>query len=155
MKATLPLLAMVAALACSPAAAHQYNLGDLRIGHPSSRPAAAGMNGVGYLSVSNAGDTPDVLLAVETPVATKVEIHASSTDGGVMKMSRLEGGVPIPARGTAKLETGGTHVMLMKLKQPLAIGDKVPATLVFRNAGRVAVEFAVERGTTDHHHHGH
>ena len=52
-----------------------------------------------------------------------------------------------------RLETGGAHVMLLKLKQPLAVGDRVPATLVFRDAGRVKVEFAVERGVPDHHAH--
>ena len=153
MKAILPLLAVAAAVVCTPAGAHQYQLGDLHIAHPTSRPAAKGMNGVGYLSVSNTGDRPDVLLAVETPVAAKAEIHASSTAGGMARMSRLEGGLAIPAGGAAKLESGGAHVMLMKLKQPLAVGDKVPATLVFKNAGRVKVEFAVERGVPDHHAH--
>ena len=153
MKAILPLLAVAAAVVCTPAGAHQYQLGDLHIAHPSSRPAAKGMNGVGYLSVSNTGDKPDVLLAVETPVAAKAEIHASSTTGGVARMSRLADGLAIPAGGTAKLETGGAHVMLMKLKQPLAIGDRIPATLVFKTAGRVQVDFVVERGTPDHHGH--
>ena len=57
------------------------------------------------------------------------------------------------AKGAAKLEPGGAHDMLLKLKQPLAVGDRVPATLVFRDAGRVKVEFAVERGVPDHHGH--
>ena len=153
MKAILPLLAMAAAVVCTPAGAHDYRLGELSIAHPTSRPAAKGMNGVGYLSISNAGETADVLVAVETPAAAKAEIHTSSTAGGVARMSRLEGGLPIPAKGAAKLEPGGAHVMLLKLKQPLAVGDKVPATLVFKNAGRVKVEFAVERGVPDHHAH--
>ena len=144
---------MAAAIASTAATAHEYDLRDLHIAHPTSRPAAKGMNGVGYLTVHNTGDQPDVLLAVETPVAAKAEIHTSSTVGGVARMSRLEGGVPIPAKGAATLETGGAHVMLLKLKRTLAVGDKVPATLVFRDAGRVKVEFAVERGTPDHHAH--
>ncbi|HEX5775084.1 MAG TPA: copper chaperone PCu(A)C [Caulobacteraceae bacterium] len=153
MKAILPLLAMAAAVVCTPAGAHDYRLGDLHVAHPTSRPAAKGMNGVGYLSVTNSGDKADVLLAVETPVAAKAEIHASSTAGGVARMSRLEGGLPIPAKDAATLETGGTHIMLVKLKRTLTVGDRVPATLVFRDAGRLKVEFAVERGTPDHHAH--
>ena len=61
-------------------------------------------------------------------------------------MSRRNGGVPVPANGRARLEPGGLHIMLMKLKRPLAVGDKVPATLVFRDAGRVPIEFLVQRG---------
>jgi copper(I)-binding protein len=36
--------------------------------------------------------------------------------------------------------------MLVKLKQPLAAGDRIPATLVFKNAGRAPVEFVVQGG---------
>ena len=139
------LIAAAALLLAAPAAAHQYSKGTLNIVHPSSRPAAKGMTGVGYLTVSNTGQRPDVLLAVESPVAARVEIHASSNVGGVSRMSRLKS-VPVPAKGRAKLEPGATHLMLIKLKRPLAIGDKVPATLVFRDAGRVPIEFLVQRG---------
>lgn len=135
-----------ALLAAAPAAAHQYSKGALSIVHPSSRPAAKGMTGVGYLSVNNSGARPDVLLAVESPVAAKVEIHASTSTNGVTRMSRLKDGVRVPANGSARLEPGGIHIMLIKLNRPLAVGDKAPATLVFRDAGRVPIEFMVQRG---------
>ncbi len=140
------LIVAAALLVAVPAAAHQYNKGALNIVHPSSRPAAKGMTGAGYLTVNNSGARPDVLLAVESPIAARVEIHASTHKAGVSRMSKLAGGVPVPAKGRAKLEPGGTHVMLVKLKRSLAVGDKVPATLVFRNAGRVPIQFMVQRG---------
>ncbi|HEX6867078.1 MAG TPA: copper chaperone PCu(A)C [Caulobacteraceae bacterium] len=143
---------MFAGLMLGPAAAHQYSKGALNIVHPSSRPAAKGMNGVGYLTVNNTGSKPDVLLAVECPLATKVEIHASSNTGGVSRMRKVQGGVPAPARGVAKLAPGGTHIMLIKLKRPLAVGDKVPATLVFKNAGRVPIEMMVTKGAAKESH---
>ena len=153
MKAFVLGLAL-AALSLGPVAAHQYSKGALNIVHPSSRPAAQGLNGVGYLSINNTGSKPDVLLAVESPVAAKVEIHATSNTGGVSRMKKVEGGVPVPAKAAAKLAPGGAHVMLIKLKRPLAVGDKVPATLVFRNAGRVPVEFMVQKvaGKESHKH---
>lgn len=139
------ILALAAALTiAAPAAAHQYKAGDLAIGHPWSRPAAAGMNGAGYLTVTNTGAKPDVLLKVETAAAERVEIHQGSMAGGVMKMKDLPNGMPIPAGGTATFAPGGNHLMMVRLKQALKNGDKVPATLVFKNAGRVAVEFAVQ-----------
>jgi copper(I)-binding protein len=144
MKALALGLTFAAIAICAPAAAHQYKAGGLTIGHPWSRPAAVGMNGVGYLTVTNAGKTPDTLIAVETPAAGKADIHTGSVKGGVMRMRKLPHGLTIPAGRTATLAPGGDHLMLLKLKQPLKVGDKVPATLVFRRAGRVAVSFSVQ-----------
>jgi len=140
----LALAIVVALAACAPASAHQYKVGDLTIAHPWSRPAAAGMNAVGYLTVTNAGKTADTLIAVETRAAAKVDVHEGSMTGGVMRMQKLPGGLPIPAGATVALEPGGDHLMMVKLAQPLAVGDKVPATLVFQRAGRVDVSFSVQ-----------
>jgi len=139
------LAALIAAVAiATPAVAHQYKAGDLTIGHPWSRPAAAGMNGAGYLTVMNVGAKPDVLLKVETTAAEKVEIHQGSMANGVMSMKALPDGMPVPAGGTATFAPGGNHLMMVRLKEALKDGDKVPATLVFQRAGRVDVEFVVQ-----------
>lgn len=142
----LRALIAAAVLVATPAAAHQYNKGALNIVHPSSRLAAKGMTGVGYLTVNNKGATPDFLLAIESPIAAKVEIHASTNTNGVSRMAKVKGGVAVPAKGSVKLEPGGLHVMFVKLKQPLAAGDRFSAVLVFRNAGRVPIEFMVQGG---------
>lgn len=152
MKALAALLVLTALALGFPAAAHQYKAGDIAIGHPWSRPAAKGMNGVGYLTLTNTGDTPDVLMAVESDVAAKVQIHESSMAGGVMRMTRLKHGVTIPAHGQVELAPAGKHVMMIKLRRPLAVGDKVPATLVFRKAGRVDVVFVVQAAAPGHMH---
>lgn len=142
MKAFALGLTFAAIAAC--ANAHEYKAGDLAIGHPWSRPAAVGMNGVGYLTVTNAGTTPDTLIAVETPVAGKAALHTGSVKGGVMRMGKMAHGLTIPPGGKATLAPGGDHLMLLKLNRPLKVGDKVAATLVFRRAGRVAVSFSVQ-----------
>jgi copper(I)-binding protein len=152
MKAIISVLALAILAVGAPAQAHQYRAGELHIAHPSSRPAAEGMNGVGYLTVTNMGQTPDVLLAVETPAAKRVEIHESSTAGGIMRMRRLRGGVPLPAKSKVVLGPAGTHLMMLKLKRPFAVADKVPATLVFKRAGRVEVWFLVQRDARAHGH---
>jgi copper(I)-binding protein len=158
MKALALGLVVAALAACAPAAAHEYKLGDLTIGHPWSRPAGAGMTGVGYLKVTNAGKTADTLVAVETPVSAQVDIHEGSVVGGVMKMAKLPNGLAIPAGGQAALQPGGDHLMMLKLGQPLKAGDKIPATLVFKRAGRIDVSFSVQamppaaKPALDHHH---
>jgi copper(I)-binding protein len=42
------------------------------------------------------------------------------------------------------LQPGGYHLMFMGPKKPFAVGDHVPATLRFRRAGAVKVEFYVQ-----------
>lgn len=141
--------------ACNRADAHGYKLGDLEVGHPWSRPAAKGMTGAGYLTVTNRGGKPDRLVAVETPVARTVEIHQSSTAGGVMRMRPLRRGVVVAPGRTVAFAPGGNHLMLIGLKRPLAVGDSVPATLVFERAGRLPVQLKVQRGAPEPRHKGH
>ena len=139
------LAALVAALSLAGAAgAHEFRLGDLTIGHPYAieTPATA-RSGAGYLTITNAGDAPDRLLAVEAAVPA-VQIHGSETDAaGVTRMLPVDG-LEIPPGGTVALEPGGLHVMFMGLGAPFEAGAKVDATLVFERAGEIAVQFNVE-----------
>lgn len=158
-----PLLLGLAAVAvlASPAWAGDYKVGALTIQGPWTRPAMAGMNGVGFMTIANAGPKPIKLLRVETPIAGKVEIHSSSMTNGVMSMRLQEGGVVIPAGGSLAFASGGYHLMLLGLKQPLAQGQKAPVTLIFENGRRAAIELAVQTAAPqasqgsdgEHHHH--
>jgi copper(I)-binding protein len=56
-------------------------------------------------------------------------------EGDVMKM-RAVPKIDLPAGKEVKLEPGGLHVMLIDLKQPLKVGEKVPLTLVFDAGGK-------------------
>jgi copper(I)-binding protein len=139
------LLPILAALALSaPASAHDYKIGALSIGHPWARetPPAAKM-GAGYLTVKNTGTEADRLLTVETPGAEKVEIHQSLTENGIAKMRPVTA-VDIAPSGETALQPGGYHLMLVGLKEPLAEGMRIPATLIFEKAGKIEVELAVE-----------
>lgn len=50
----------------------------------------------------------------------------------------------VPAGGKLELKPGGYHVMMLDLKQPLKVGDKVPLTLTFEKAGSILVSVDVE-----------
>ena len=69
------------------------------------------------------------LVAVESPVAGVVEVHAMSMQGDVMSMHAVPDPALPPGR-TVDLKPGGYHVMMMGLKQALKAGDVVPLTLV-------------------------
>jgi copper(I)-binding protein len=138
-------IALTAILAASTAArAGDYKLGALTIGQPWSRPAQAGMNGVGFFTLTNAGKTPVTLKAVESPAAAKVEIHQSAMANGVMTMRRQDAGVVVPAGGQVAFAPGGYHLMLLSLKGAQGVGQKVPVTLVFDNGRKAQVELTVQ-----------
>lgn len=74
------------------------------------------------------------LVGVSTPVAGVAEVHEMKTDGGVMKMRAVEGGLDLPAGKAVALNPGGYHVMLMDLKLGLKADTTIPLTLVFKDA---------------------
>ena len=152
------LFAVVMAFAASAAAAHEYNLGPLKIEHPWARatPKGAAVAG-GYLKVTNTGKEADRLIGGSAAFAGRFEIHEMSEQGGVMKMRHLPKGLEIKPGETVELKPGSFHVMFMELKQPL-VKDQKPrpkGTLVFEKAGTIEVEYAVEAvgSSPGGHHH--
>ena len=126
------------------ASAHDYRSGDIEVHHPYTfETAPSAKTAAGYLSVINHGSAPDVLLGIEAGFP-KVMMHQSRETGGVATMDHVPA-LDIPPGATVTFEPGGYHVMFMGLDgAPLAEGDSFPATLVFRTAGRIDVEFHVE-----------
>jgi len=135
---------LVVALFALAATAHGYELGMLTIGHPWSRPTAAGMPmGVAYLTITNHGKVPDALVAASTPAAANVEFHQTSFTDGMARMRPLQEIVIAPGQ-SVKIEPGGIHLMLVDLRSALVSGKTVPLTLEFRVAGRITVELSIE-----------
>lgn len=139
------ILAVFAVLILSPANAHEYTVGTLKIGHPWARATPKGASvGAGYLTITNTGSVADRLLGGSTDAASRFEVHEMTTDGGVMKMRPLPNGLTIKPGQTITLAPGGYHVMLVGLKQPLVKGEHLDATLRFEKAGAVKIYFLIE-----------
>ena len=140
------LFALALLLAGSPAAfAADVKAGDLVITQPWSRATPGGAKtGAGYLTIENKGSAPDRLVAVSGDVAGRIEVHEMAVNNGVMTMRPLEKGLVIEPGKTVALSPGGYHLMLMELKSPLKQGDKLPVTLEFEKAGKVAVTLEVQ-----------
>lgn len=95
--------------------------------------------GAAFMTIAypTGGDiVPDRLMAAETPVAGKAEIHTMTLDNNVMTMRQVES-LPLPPTGSFQLKPQGVHIMLMELKQDLKKGDTFPLTLTFAKAGAV------------------
>ena len=140
------LFALALLLAGSPAAfAADVKAGDLVITQPWSRATPGGAKtGAGYLTIEKKGGAPDRLVAVSGDVAGRIEVHEMAVNNGVMTMRPLEKGLVIEPGKTVALAPGGYHLMLMELKSPLKQGDKLPVTLEFEKAGKVAVTLEVQ-----------
>jgi hypothetical protein len=130
-------------LAASAAAAHDFTLGALKLDHPWARASAGPLgSGAAFLTIENSGDA-DRLVAVASDIAERVELHTHKMAGDVMQMRPVEA-VEIPAHGTAALQPGGIHIMLIGLKQPLREGERFALTLTFEKAGAVTVDVKVD-----------
>ncbi len=83
-----------------------------------------------YLAIHNEG-MATALISASTPVAEVAEIHVMTTDG-IMRMKKIDR-LPIPEDGSATLQPGGNHLMLIGLRRDLAPGDSIALTLTFAN----------------------
>lgn len=130
--------------AADPAPAGEtFTDGVLVIDTPWARASiGAGRPGVAYMTIRNTGMIGDTLVAVETSVSDRPEIHMSAMHDGVATMAPA-GPVAIPAGGEVRLEPGGLHVMLMMLHRPLVRGESFPMTLILERAGRIDITVPV------------
>ncbi|HHH9558893.1 TPA: copper chaperone PCu(A)C [Pseudomonas aeruginosa] len=126
------------------AQAHEYKVGDLEVAHPWARETPPGATTAAvYLTVKNKGASADKLVGAETSAAGMADLHQSQNKDGTMTMVPVQA-IDIPAKGRAKLVPMGYHLMLMDLKAPLKVGQKVPVTLKFEKAGSLPVEVEVQ-----------
>lgn len=111
--------------------------------------------GAVFMVIENRGTTECILTAASTEAAERAELHTHAEEAGVMKMSRIEDGIAVPAGGEHGLVRGGDHVMLMGLQSPLADGDTVALTLDFGDCGTLPVEATVDNDRAPDEPHSH
>jgi copper(I)-binding protein len=125
------------------AVAQDVTIGDLTIANPVTMASAKmAMAGAGYMSITNTGETDDRLIGAAADYP-RVMIHQTQMVDGVATMQHQEY-VTIPAGGSVEFAPGGYHVMFMGLQDnPFVIGQDVPVTLTFQEAGEIEVIFTV------------
>ena len=93
-------------------------------------PIPGRMMSAAYLTITNPSDSDRVLTSVTADWAGLIEIHTHLHEDGVMRMRQLPSLV-IPAGETVTFEPGGLHLMLFRLKLPLA--EALTMTLCFED----------------------
>lgn len=145
--------------------ANEYLAGEIRIDRPYARPTMPGQTSAGaYLTLENKGKSSDKLISITSPAAKSVEIHTMSMDGNVMKMREVPAIELKPDAKVAMKPGDGYHIMLIGIRQPLKVGDKIALTLTFEKSGKAEVSASVEdkdakaakeKAAHQHHRHHH
>lgn len=98
------------------------------------RPGAEKMATALYFTIENRGVSADTLYAVESEISSMIQIHETYSQGDMMGMREIKELVVEPG-SEIRLEPGGNHIMVMKLKRDLIRGEKIKFLLHFKHAG--------------------
>lgn len=105
--------------------------GNLEITKVWARPAAQGANSAAYFTIYNGTPKADTLIGIVSEYAANAEVHESYvTEDGLAGM-RPAGILAIPSGDSLLLQPGGFHVMLMRMKRDIAVGDSIQLRLQF------------------------
>jgi hypothetical protein len=105
------------------------------------RPAGTAV-AAAYLDVRNGSSRAMEIVGASSPAAPFLEIHESVLTDGMMRMRKRER-LALPPRQTVSLAPGGSHLMLINLRNELAVGDLVPLTIVLADGTRLTTNAAV------------
>lgn len=118
--------------------------GTITVADAWCRPTPNGAKAGGCYVTLTAG-SDDRLFSVSTPLADSAQIHEMKMENGMMSMSELKDGLPLPAGQKVELKPGSTHIMLMGLRDPLVDGGVASFTLTFEKAPAIGVHAAVKQ----------
>ena len=135
--AALLALASAAPLAEGPSA--------VSVSDPYARAVPPGQpNSAVFMTLTNGSAVPHALVSAQSPAAKTVELHTHVSEGGMMRMRRIEQ-IEVPAHGSVKLEPGALHVMLIGLNGELVPGGAVDLTLSFDDGSQAQVKAPVRK----------
>lgn len=105
-----------------------------------------------YFILHNGTESDRVLIAVETEIAERAELHESRLEDGLLRMRPVDN-IPVASNSSVELAPGGYHVMLLDLHQPFSTGDLVGVTLHFDDGTILDERLPVQSAAGDHTHH--
>jgi copper(I)-binding protein len=105
--------------------------------------ADKGMNTALYFDIKNLSSKNYELVDVASGIAKVVQIHETYKQGENLGMRKV-GSIIIKGRTTFHLAPGGFHVMVIRLKENLKVGDKKEFTLTFKNQKKIKIMAVVK-----------
>ena len=125
----------------------------LKVHDPWMQSTTEGANGAVYFVIHNHTDQDDELIGVTTNVADAVEIHQSTIESGtdIMRMEMISS-ISIPSDAEIFFEPGKYHLMLVRLKKELKVGDHIGVVLHFKNHEDIIVNVSVQDNAPEEDH---
>lgn len=125
---------------------------ELKITDPVVRASIPGApNTAAFMQIYNAGSEDVRLVAADSAVAKRTELHTHTNDNGVMRMREVLA-IEIPAGDTVMLKPGGLHVMFMGVDTPLNPGELVDIRLIDESDKTYQVSAPVKKIMAKHSH---
>lgn len=118
---------------------------------PPSAPVTAA-----FMQIHNQGDKARALVSASSAAADAVELHTHTHVDGVMQMRQVEK-IDLAPKSTTHLQPGGLHIMLIGLKAPLNMDDKVLVSLKLDDGSILELDLPVRKvaGKMNNHDHQH
>lgn len=141
--ATITLMVAAALLATILAASASSSV---TVSEPWVREAPPGMTvHAGYMKLINDGSEEIALTGAASPSYENVELHISKVVDGIATMQKVAQ-ITVPPGKTVTFKPGGLHLMLIKPKSAIKLGQKVPIELTFSDGSTKTVEAEVKKG---------
>lgn len=94
----------------------------------------------GFARIENHCSKAVEIVAATSPVYAEVELHETARVQGISRMRQIHA-LPVAANGTARLQPGGLHLMLMRPQRPLQAGELVDIHFKLADGREVAGKF--------------
>lgn len=101
-------------------------------------------NSAAFFTVTNNTNKDVKLVAVNSDIAERVELHNHISEDGMMKMREVDD-INIEANGSVSLQAGGYHVMFLGLKKGLIEGESIRLALYFDNGDEIIMNTPVKK----------
>lgn len=128
-------------------AAQSYAAGKVIVRHawiPQAPPVADVM--AAYFEIDNNGSKPVTIVSVSCPAFRNVMMHKTIEKNGMSRMIHLPS-LTVAAHSKAVFHRGGMHLMLMRPKHSLKIGDKVHITMVTADKHKIHFTAVVKKAS--------
>lgn len=96
----------------------------------------------GFGILVNPCGTDASVTGASSPDFEEVQVHETRHEDGMMRMRQVES-LAVPATGSATLEPGGLHLMLMRPVRALESGDEVKVVFTLADGGTVPATLEV------------
>ena len=106
---------------------------------PPSAPVTAA-----FMQIHNQGDQARSLVSASSAAADAVELHTHTHVDGVMQMRQVEK-IDLAPKSTTHLQPGGLHIMLIGLKAPLNMDDKVLVNLKLDDGSLIELNLPIRK----------